>query len=253
MQLRVPFIDRIWRVKSSLELDETLTAQEAYARLDPLLDQQGTEYTIDGDTLEYAKTNPAAQDKLATFTSGALKVVQTQGKTRLDYEVASTALFLCFLAPLAFLAFGQFAYLINELEKPALLAELEEEKKKEEEEGKSEDEVIELHWIDQLLGAPEPKQPGEEDEDEESREGEEGREDEDEEEVGNHSPTTAYVFAGIFFVIYLVGRILEPYLLKRTFRAFLTRSEDEAEAIQEHKEMEAGAKLAPQGGGPNES
>ncbi|MEO1729817.1 MAG: hypothetical protein AAFR64_03665 [Pseudomonadota bacterium] len=247
-------IDRIWRVNSSLALEESLSAQEAFDRLDPLLDQQGTDYTVDGDTLEYVKTNPAAQDKLATFTSGNLKVVQADGSTRLDYEVASTSLFLCFLAPLAFIAFGQFAYLINELEKPALLAELEEEKKKEEEEGKSEDEeVIELHWIDKLLGAPEPKQPGEEDEEEKSRDGEEGREGEDEEEdVGNHSPTTAYVFAGIFFAIYLVGRILEPYLLKRTFRAFLTRSQ-EYEIIKENNEMEAGAKLAPLGGGTKES
>ncbi|MEM6856546.1 MAG: hypothetical protein AAF559_01630 [Pseudomonadota bacterium] len=249
----MPFIERIWRVNSSLALEEPLSAQEAFERLDPLLDQQGTEYTVNGEKLEYAKTNPAAQDKLATFTSGTLKVVQAGGKTRIDYEVASTALVLCFLAPLAFIAFGQFTNLINELEKPALLAELQEEKKKEEEGEGEDEEKIELHWIDQLLGAPEPKQPGEENEDEKSRDSEEGREGENEEDdVGNHSPTTAYVFAGIFFTIYLVGRVLEPYLLKRTFRAFLTRSQ-QAETAEKHKKMEVGAKLAPLGRGPNES
>ncbi|MEM9311568.1 MAG: hypothetical protein AAGA34_08980 [Pseudomonadota bacterium] len=250
MRVRIPFLDRIWRVKSSLKLDETLSVPEAFERLDTLLSAQGTDYTVDGNTLTYVKTNPAAQDKLATFTGGTLTVVPEEGATRLHYDVTSTALFLCFLAPLAFLAFGQFAYLVNEIEKPGIAAELEEEKKEEEQQAKDE-QAIELHWIDKLLGAPTPKQPGEEDQEERARDGRDGDRDEDEVE-GNHSPETAYVIAGIFALIYLVGRFLEPYLLKRTFRWALTRP-DEVEDLEDNKEMEADAKFAPQGGGPSQT
>ncbi len=233
MRARVPYIDRIWRVKSSLDLDEPLSAGEAFERLRPLLQEQGTEVAVEGNTLSYVKTNPAAQDKLATFTAGYLAVVNVEadvdegqgGKTRLIYDVTSTALFLCFLAPLAFLAFAQFAEVINELEKPGLLAEKEQREKEKAEEEEETKEPIKLHWIDEMLGATAPEQPDEDEEksrDDARGSGEgDGDEEEEEEFEGNHSPTTAYVFAGIFFAIYLVGRVLEPFLLKRTFRAAL--------------------------------
>ncbi|MDJ0977191.1 MAG: hypothetical protein QNI87_01505 [Erythrobacter sp.] len=236
----MPYIDSVWRVKSSIELDEPFAASEVFGRLDPLLRTQGTEFTISGDTLTYQKTNPAAQDKLATFTAGTLSVVDHDGAKHLAYDVTSTALFLCFLAPLAFLAFGGFAWLINEIEKPAVIAEMAEKEKEEAESEGEADEVIELHWIDQLLGAPAPKQPGEEDQDKAARE---GREDEVE---GNHSPTTAWVFAGIFFAIYAVGRVLEPYLLKRTFRAALAGPAGD-QFSQNSTEKEAGSALASTG------
>ena len=217
MRARMPYIDRIWRVQSSLDLAEPLTASEAFERLEPLLQEQGTEYAMRDDRLAYQKTNPGAQDKLATFTAGELSVASEAGVTRLTYDVTSTALFLCFLAPLAFLAFGQFAEVINELEKPGLIAEKEQKEKEEAEKGDEPDKDIELHWIDQMLGASTPDKSDEEDKKEEEK-------GEEEEFEGNHSPTTAYVFAGIFFLIYLVGRVLEPYLLKRTFRAALSGS-----------------------------
>ena len=237
MKLKIPFIDRIWRTQSSFLLEEPLSADEAFARLDPLFQAQGTTYSANGDTLTYSKKNPAAQDKLATFTSGELIVEQEPEATRLSYDVGSTALFLCFIAPVFFIAFAQIASFINEAEKPALMAEKVEEEKKKAEEAKQ---VIELHWFDELLGAPEPKQPGEEDSEED------GKEEDDFE--GNHSPVTAYVLAGVFFVIFLVGRVLEPYLLKRTFKAAL-RADDAAELSENNNEMEAGIKLAPPAGG----
>lgn len=217
MRARVPYVDWIWRVKSSLELDEPLTSKEVFKRLDPLLQAQGTDFRIDGDALTYLKTNPNAQDKLATFTAGTLTVENEGNPSRLSYNVTSTALFLCFLAPLFFLGVAGIAVLINEIEKPGILAEMAE---KEAEKEAEEAEPIELHWIDQLLGAPKPKQPGEEEEDESERENARGEDDEEDIDY-NHSPNTAYAFAGIFFAIYLVGRVLEPYLLKRTFRAAL--------------------------------
>ncbi|MEM7687724.1 MAG: hypothetical protein AAF291_01760 [Pseudomonadota bacterium] len=239
MQARMPYIDRVWRVTSSIELEAPLSAQEVFARLRPLFDTQGSDYAIEGNTLTYAKTNPAAQDKLATFTSGTLNVENAQnGAPRLAYDVGSTALFLCFLAPLAFLAFGQFASFLNEIERPAFLAEQEEREAEKEAEA---EETIELHWIDEMLGAPPPKQPGKEDSEARSERGRDGEKDEEE---GYHSPTTAYAFAGIFFAIYLVGRVLEPYLLKRTFRAALGGPEG-ADPSQFHTDEEAVAQFAP--------
>lgn len=239
MQARMPYIDRVWRVTSSIELGAALSAQEAFARLGPLFDTQGTDYAVEGNTLIYTKTNPGAQDKLATFTSGFLRFDDAQEDApRLTYDVGSTALFLCFLAPLAFLAFGQFASFLNEIERPIYLAEQEEREAEKEAEA---DEVIELHWIDQMLGAPAPKKPGEDEKDAREERGREGEKDENE---GYHSPTTSYVFAGIFFAIYLVGRVLEPYLLKRTFRAALTGPEG-SDPHQAHNETEAVAQLAP--------
>lgn len=249
MRAEVPYIDQIWRVKSFIELDEPLTSEEVFQRLDPLLQAQGTEVQISGNTLTYAKTNPNAQDKLATFTAGSLTVEDDGSAGRLSFNVTSTALFLCFLAPLLFLAIGQFAALINEIEKPGILVEMAE---KEAEEEAEPEEKAELHWIDQMLGAPEPKQPGEEDEGSSERESARGEDGEEEEEIDyNHSPETAYVFAGIFLAIFLVGRVLEPYLLKRTLRAALRGPESSQSKILEHKN-EASEKPAQHGEGvPN--
>jgi hypothetical protein len=218
MQVRIPILDRIWRAKGSVDLGEPLSAQEVFERLDPLFRTQGTEYAVDENTLSYVKANPTAQDRLATFTAGVLQVDEGPRSSRLTYDVTSTALLLCFLAPLMFLAFGQFASFVNELEKPALIEE--QAQKKKEKEAEAEREPIELHWIDQMLGASAPEQSGEGEEGDRSEERESS--DREDEVEGNHSPTTAYVFAGIFFVVFLVGRALEPYLLRRTLRAALS-------------------------------
>lgn len=249
MRVRLPYLDRIWRLKSSLELEDRLSADEVFQRLEPLLQTQGTEFAVQGQSLTYVKTNPAAQDKLATFTAGTLVVDHKDAKTRLSYNLTSTALFLCFLAPFVFLAFAQLVNFVNTLEKPGLLAE-QAAREREQADNGDEEEIIQLHWIDELLGAPAPKQPGEEDEEERRGRGRSAERGEEEVEP-NHSPETAYAFAGIFSLIYLVGRVLEPYLLKRTLRAALT-SVDDPESHAETQPMEASAKLVPQGRGPSE-
>ena len=224
MQAKVPFIDRIWRVSGELALEDISSPREAFARLDPLFKAQDTTISVDGDTLTYVKKNPAAQDKLATFTSGHLHYDagnSADSGARITWDLGSTALFLTFLAPFAFLAFGQLTVLINEFEKPAVLEKMA-EREREKEEEKAKGEAIELHWFDQMMGVPQPGSPDEEKAEEEAR-GEAVREDAEDEEIDyNHSPETAYVLAGIFAVIFLVGRVLEPWLIKRTFRAALT-------------------------------
>jgi hypothetical protein len=203
--LRLPVIERIWRVRGEVALDHPLSAAEAFARLDPLFATAGTHYAVEGERLTYTKRNPSAQDKLATFTSGTLDVVQDRGRARLAFDLSSTALLLCFLAPLLFLAFGQIAETVNAWEKAG--AETSEADKDEDEKPKP---VRKLNPIDEMLGAPAPEDPN-------------AKKDKDEEEEERHSPVEAYVLAGLFFVIYLVGRVLEPWLVKRRLRAALAR------------------------------
>lgn len=213
VNLKALHVDRIWRVQSSVEIDEIITPTEAYERLEPLFCAPGTELSREGDTLSYKKSNPAAQDKLATFTSGTLHVGMHEGRTSLSYEVSSTALLLCFLAPLLFIGLGQLAEGLNMLDPP-----VEESERGEAAKDKDEKEDRSLHWIDQMLGAPAPETKEEREKRKEEEESEEDKE-------AKHSSTPAFVLAGLFLAIYLVGRILEPYLLKRTFRRALTDPE----------------------------
>lgn len=206
-RLRVPYIEKIWRVDGSLALDEPLTPQEAFARLDPLFQTEGTRYAVEGDTLGYVKTNPRAQDPLATFTSGTIRVEQSAGATRLTWQAASTALLLTFLAPLLFLFFAQVMEAANAYERAkAEASEAKKDAKKDEAKDKP---VPRLHPIDVMLGAPAPKDP-------------KADKAKPKEPKPKFKTTQAYVLSGLFFVIFLVGRVLEPWLLKRTFRRALS-------------------------------
>jgi hypothetical protein len=165
---------------------------------------------VEGDTLGYVKTNPRAQDPLATFTSGTLRVEPgAGGGTRLSYQAASTALLLCFLAPLFFLALTQVMEAANRYEAAKAVAEGKAAKKDE----AKDKPVPKLHPIDVMLGAPAPKDPKAEAAKDAGKK---------KEPKPKFKTTQAYVLSGLFFVIFLVGRVLEPWLLKRTFRRALT-------------------------------
>ena len=216
MALNLPYIDRIWRAEGSVSVPEPLTADQAFTRLDPLFQAPGTTYAIEGDSLTYTKRNPAAQDKLATFTRGTFRFAQhPDGTSRVLFSVSSTALLLCFLAPLLFLAFAQIMVTVNAWEKAATEATETGDKKKEEDKAKP---VPQLHPLDQMLGAPAPEDPAKKKKDKEKK------------DKGKFDPTPAYVLAGLFFAIFLVGRVLGPWLLKRTLRAALAAQGGESEA-----------------------
>lgn len=206
--LKVPYIDRIWTTRGHVELDPPLGPAETFARLDPLLTAAGTEYRIDGDTLEYSKENPAAQDRLATFTKGTLQVVEDHRGARLNYRLTSPALLMVFLAPLLFLAFAQATIVIVELERPTAEEKAEAERKKKEKEKEAE-EPKPLNVVDQMLGAPAPETLEEKKQREKAE-----KKDED----ARHSPRPAFVFAGMFAALYLFGRWFEPFLIRRRFR-----------------------------------
>ncbi|MFY8049418.1 MAG: hypothetical protein ACOVNS_11470 [Erythrobacter sp.] len=207
MALEWPYIDRIWRAEGAVPLPEGMGADEAFARLDPLFQTSGTSYNVAGESLSYSKHNPAAQDKLATFTRGTLTIAH--GVMR--FNVTSRALLLCFLAPLLFLFFAQAMVTINGWEKAAETAQG--EKAKDEEKGKDKP-VRKLNPIDEWLGAPAPEDPAKKKEKEKDK-------DKEKKDEGKFDPTPSYVLAGLFFLTYLVGRVLEPWLLKRTLRAAL--------------------------------
>ncbi|MCZ8368914.1 MAG: hypothetical protein O9293_02925 [Porphyrobacter sp.] len=80
----------------------------------PLLRTPGTTLVADGGVLTYSKRNPAAQDKLATFTRGGMWIESAGAGAVLRFDLFSHALLLCFLTPLLFLGFAQLAITINE-------------------------------------------------------------------------------------------------------------------------------------------
>tara|TARA_R110000787_G_scaffold3020_4_gene11834 strand:+ start:92930 stop:93541 length:612 start_codon:yes stop_codon:yes gene_type:complete len=181
----------------------------AFDKLDPLFQTNGTSYEIAGDTLTFNKHNPAAQDKLATFTRGTLTVGEREGRSVLTYNVTSPALLACFLAPLLFLALGQVNVAIGEYEKSK--AEAADKSGKDTDKSKKDEEAdkeVTLHWLDVALGAPAPEKPD--------------KKEKEKEKYKKYSPKTAYILAAIFATLYVVGRILEPWLMKSRFRRILS-------------------------------
>jgi hypothetical protein len=203
MNLR--FIDWIWNVQGSLPLTAQTSSEEAFDRLAPLFRQVGTNYERFQNQLRFRKQDPAAQDKMAVFEQGLLQVEQGAQGPMLTYRLSSRALLLCFLAPLLFLAFGQLTILAGQMEKtPAAASAKAPEKPKA---------ALPMNPIDKFLGAPEPENPAAK-----------KKESAEEKKAKKFSPTAAYVFAGIFAALYLIGRFLEPWLVRRQFLRHLAEA-----------------------------
>ncbi|MFW2829927.1 hypothetical protein [Sphingomonas sp. ID0503] len=195
------FIDWIWHVRGNMPLAPDQSGDEALSRLEPLFRERGTSHERAGDTLTFRKDNQAPQDRMSVFDGGTLRVEPGATGTVLRYDLFSRMLLFCFLAPFMFLAFAQFATVLNKLDKPAAEAA----KSKTEKDKK--DVVLPQSPIDKFLGAPAPEKP---DKDKKKKK--------DEEKKEKHATTPAYVFAAIFASLYLVGRILEDWLVRRLFR-----------------------------------
>ncbi len=191
------FIDRIWNIEGSLPLAPGQSVDDAFERLDPLFRQTGTTSDRAGDTLTFRKESQAAQDKMAVFDGGVLRIEPDAPGLMLRYRLASRALLFCFLAPLLFLAFAQATITLGEFEQAKTAA-----KGKKPEVKKP---PVVLNPIDKALGAPEPDAPKKK----------KSKADEDDKKP---SPTPAYVFAGMFAALYVVGRFLEDRRIKALFR-----------------------------------
>jgi hypothetical protein len=193
------FIDWIWHVKGSLPLAPGQSGHDALDRLDPLFRQTGTSHQRSGDTLTFTKKDQAAQDKMSVFDGGALRIEKATAGAVLRYDLISRALLFCFLAPLLFLAIGQATVVIAKFDKPP------------QEAAKKHTPPAAMNPVDKFLGAPaaDTSKKGKDDEDGGGKKGK------------KLTPTAAYVFAGIFATLYLVGRILEDKLVQSLFRKTL--------------------------------
>ena len=194
------FFDWIWHIKGSLALTPQQSNDEVFARLTPLFGQEGTSHERQDDRLTFSKKDPAAQDKMSIFDSGVLQIENDATGPVLRYRLVSRALLLCFLAPLVFLAFAQLTIAVGKLEKPATDAAAKKAEKK--------DVQLPQSPIDKFLGSPAPEKPKK-------------KKDGEEDDKKKPSPTAAYVFAGLFAALYLVGRILESRLVRTLFKKSL--------------------------------
>ena len=206
-------IDWIWHIRGSLALAPEQSGDDALDKLAPLFRQTGTSHDRTNDTLTFRKKDQAAQDKMSIFDGGVLQIKKGVNGSVLHYHLTSRALLFCFLVPLLFLGAAQLTIAIGELEKPSTEA-ADKSGKASDASKKSEKKDAELpqNPIDKALGAPAPEKP--------KKEGA-GR---SEEEDKKPSPTSAYVFAAIFAVLYVVGRILEDKLVRALFKKSLLGS-----------------------------
>lgn len=195
--MRLRFIDWIWHVRGSLTLAPDMSRDEAFGRLDPVFRQSGTSRECVDDTLVFHKRDQEAQDRMAVFDRGVLRVEQSVTGIVLRYDLFSRALLFCFLAPLFFLGIAQLTIAIGNHQKAT--AQSGKVLKK-----KPEKAAFPLNPIDKALGAPAPEKSKKKKDD-------------------KPSPTAAYVFAALFATLYLVGRVLEDRLVRSLFRKRLAR------------------------------
>ncbi len=201
--MKLRSIDWIWHVRGRVPLAPAQSSEAAFERLDPLFRQPGTSFERAGDMLVFRKRDQAAQDKMSVFDSGVLQIETSEAATVLRYDLTSRALLFCFLAPLLFLAIAQLTIAVVKSTSSAAEAAGKS--------GKSADKKIDvpMNPIDKALRAPAPDKPKKH-----------GKDDPDDKDK-KPSPRPAYVFAAIFACLYLIGRILESWLIRRLFSAAL--------------------------------
>lgn len=203
--VNLSYIDWIWRVKGTLSIEPSHSPADAFDKLEDLFHEKNTTYRIDHDTLTFTKKNALPQDKMSIFDSGTLRV--SDGVLR--YDMISRALLACFLAPLFFFALGHIGVAVDKWRNPPEVVKAKAEAAKKRSLVKPED--VPMNPVDKFLGAPVP---------EKKKGGEEiGRR--------NRKPsmTTAYTYMGMFFALWIVGRILEHKLIHNRFRKMLRGSD----------------------------
>ncbi|WP_419827199.1 hypothetical protein [Sphingomonas sp.] len=197
MNLR--YVDWIWHVTGSMALAPGQTHEEAFDSLEPLFRVAGTSHERTVDALTFRKKDQAAQDKMSVFDRGTLRIESGPNGPVLRYRLFSRALLFCFLMPFMFLAIAQFTVELGRLSKPESAAKKADVKKPD----------VPLNPIDKALGAPEPDS-SKKDPDKPGRD-------------KKPKPTSAYVFAGGFAVLYIFGRILEDRLIRRLLKREVIR------------------------------
>ena len=195
------FIGWIWRIKGTVPIDPSQSAETVFGKLDSLFQEKNTTYDVGEETLTFTKKDQLPQDRMSVFDSGTLHVADGV----LRYDMISRALLACFLAPLLFFAVGHAGVALDKWRNPpeVVKAKAEAAKKR----SRIKPETVPMSAVDKFLGAPKPeKKKGDE---------EPGKK--------NRKPTmkTAYVFMGIFFALWVAGRIFEHVRIHRRFRTML--------------------------------
>lgn len=185
------WLEPIWHITGAVPLNPGQSAEQALDRLDPLFHEYGTTYERSATGITFRKQDQPAQDKMAVFDHGELSIE----RGLLHYRLASRALLFCFFAPLLFLTFAGLTIGAGYMQQTPVEDVKKTEKKAE---------APSQHPFDKMMGAPAPealkkKDPAKAAEDKKP------------------SPTSAYVFAAIFAVLYLLGRWLEARLVRRLF------------------------------------
>jgi len=191
------FIDWIWHVRGSLALAPGQSSEDAFEKLDPLFHEIGTSHERANGMLAFRKKDQPAQDKMAVFDSGVLRIEKGAAGSVLHYHLISRALLFCFVLVPLFLGIAQLTIVVGKYQQPPAEAATKKPAAKVA--------VVALNPIDKALGAPAPEKP---------------KNGADKPGARNKKPsaTSAYVFAGMFAVLYVIGRILEDWLVKRLFR-----------------------------------
>ncbi|KUR70929.1 hypothetical protein AQZ52_12950 [Novosphingobium fuchskuhlense] len=199
----------IWHIRGEVPLPASLGADEAFDRLAPLFSHAGTTHARMGDVVSVSKKDQLAQDPLSVVDSGTLRIVPAGEGAVLRYHLVSRALLWCFLAPLLFLAVAQLTVFLGMLEKPKAAESAKKDAGKKDKKAE-----IQLNPVDKFLGAPAPEKPKDDKKDAKDK-------NKTDSEPEGFSPTPAYVFAGIFAALWLLGRLLEPWLIRRLFNRTL--------------------------------
>ncbi|MCX7284119.1 MAG: hypothetical protein NTX28_08745 [Novosphingobium sp.] len=199
--VNLSYIDWIWRIKGRVDVDPSEPPAQAFGKLEDLFRKPNTTYQVDGDTLTFTKRNPLPQDKMSIFDRGTLSI----SNGAMLYDMTSRALLACFIAPLFFYALGHAGVAIDNWRNPPEVAKAKAEAAKKRSLVKPED--VPMHPVDKLLGAPVPEKK------------------KDGSEIGkrNRKPSmqTAYIYMGIFFALWIAGRLLEHKLIHGRFRRML--------------------------------
>lgn len=210
------FCDWIWHIRGSVPLAAGQSGDQALDRLGPLFDEPGTTSERNQNTITFRKKNQLAQDKMSVFDGGILQVDHAGPDVVLRYDLASGALLACFLAPLLFLGIAQLTIAVGNLEEQSgkVAAKSDGKSGKDAKKANEKKPEIVLNPVDKFLGAPAPEKP---------KKDAKGKDGKDKDDGGDKkpSPTSAYVFAGIFAALYIFGRVLEAWLIQRLFKKSL--------------------------------
>lgn len=209
--MKIRYIDWIWRMRGSVPLHPFQSPAQTFHDLMPLFEEKNTHYRIDGDAMCFTKTKQLPQDKMSVFDSGTLRVADGA----LHYDLISRAMLACFLAPLLFYAMGSAGVAFDKWRNPPEVVKAKAEAAKKRSKIKAEN--VPMNPVDTFLGAPKPEKK------------------KDGEEVGkrNRKPsmTVAYSIMGVFFVLWMAGRILEHKLIHARFRKMLAGDGTHAAAM----------------------